>query len=230
VRREPCPVVVARVWLPRPAGDSPPSRHGATGGGRPRDRPQVQAFDLKDVRLLDGPFPRGDAEDPAIPAALDQGPVAPTSGSRPACRPPPRPSGGWEAPDVELRATASAIPHGARADAASTGDVRFKERRPMVARTGEGAGRARCQGFQMPGYLSAFPEELIDRVEARQRVWGALLHAAQDHGRPARRPPAMRQCTGPRGRDADGGVGAAPHGSAERRAAAADARQRSSAA
>ena len=82
------------------------------------------------------------------------------------------PLGGWEAPDVELRGhtigyylTALALMH------ASTGDVRFKERADaMAAELAKVQAALAARGFNA-GYLSAFPEELIDRVEARQRVW-----------------------------------------------------------
>jgi hypothetical protein len=79
--------------------------------------------------------------------------------------------GGWEAPDVELRGhsvghflTASALMY------ASTGDARFKARADAVV-----AELAKVQEALATradaGYLSAFPEELFDRLEKRQRVW-----------------------------------------------------------
>ena len=49
---------------------------------------------------------------------------------------------------------------------ASTGDERFKARGEQVV-----AGLAACQRKLGSGYLSAFPEEFIDRVERQQRVW-----------------------------------------------------------
>ena len=49
---------------------------------------------------------------------------------------------------------------------ASTGDARFKEKGEQVV-----AGLAECQRKLGTGYLSAFPEEFIDRVENQKRVW-----------------------------------------------------------
>src|ERR1051326_3621391 len=49
---------------------------------------------------------------------------------------------------------------------ASTGDERFKAKGDAVV-----AGLAECQAKLDSGYLSAFPESFIDRVEARQPVW-----------------------------------------------------------
>ena len=68
---------------------------------------------------------------------------------------------------------------------ASTGDR--NSRRVAITIVAE---LAKCQaaspkaGFHS-GYLSAFPESFIDRVDRSQAGLGALVHAAQDHGRPA---------------------------------------------
>ena len=54
---------------------------------------------------------------------------------------------------------------------ASTGDPRFKARGDLVvAELAKVQAALAAKGFNT-GYLSAFPEELIDRVDARQRVW-----------------------------------------------------------
>jgi DUF1680 family protein len=83
-----------------------------------------------------------------------------------------QPYGGWEAPNVELRGhtlghylTASALMY------RSTGDPELRRRIDYVV--GE---LARCQAASPKagyheGYLSAFPESFIDRVEKRQPVW-----------------------------------------------------------
>jgi DUF1680 family protein len=78
-----------------------------------------------------------------------------------------KPLGGWEAPNVELRGhftghylSACALMY------ASTGDERFKARSEQVVK-----GLAECQEKLGSGYLSAFPEEFIERVEHRRRVW-----------------------------------------------------------
>jgi len=134
--------------------------------------PLARPFPLRDVRLLDGPFRDAMVRDQQYLLALDPDRLLHnfrvTAGLPSAAAP----LGGWEAPDVELRG--HTVGHYLSALAlmyAGTGDARFKARGDQVV-----AELARIQaampsrGFT-PGYLSAFPEELIDRVEARQRVW-----------------------------------------------------------
>jgi uncharacterized protein len=82
-----------------------------------------------------------------------------------------QPLGGWEAPDVELRG--HSVGHYLSAVSimyASTGDTRFKDRADHVVAELAKVQTAEAAKFH-PGYLSAFPEELFDRVDARQRVW-----------------------------------------------------------
>ncbi|MBM3302708.1 MAG: glycoside hydrolase family 127 protein, partial [Deltaproteobacteria bacterium] len=54
---------------------------------------------------------------------------------------------------------------------ASTGDSRFKDRVNAVVSELYKIQEALAERGFNPGYLSAFPEEFIDRVEKRQRVW-----------------------------------------------------------
>jgi hypothetical protein len=133
---------------------------------------QVQDFDLKDVRLLDGPFKEAMLKDQQYLLALDQARLLHNFRVTAGLPSTAAPLGGWEAPDVELRGhsvghylTALALMY------ASTGDVRFKDRADAMVRELAAVQAAlAAKGFNA-GYLSAFPEELIDRVEARQRVW-----------------------------------------------------------
>ena len=81
------------------------------------------------------------------------------------------PLGGWEAPDVELRG--HTVGHYLSALAlmyAATGDVRFKARADVMVAELAKIQEAQAKRFH-PGYLSAFPEEFFDRVEAREKVW-----------------------------------------------------------
>ncbi|XP_076918047.1 uncharacterized protein LOC143578309, partial [Bidens hawaiensis] len=75
--------------------------------------------------------------------------------------------GGWEAPDKELRG--HFVGHYLSATAliwASTGHKTLKEKMTqLVSALGE------CQEKMNTGYLSAFPTEFFDRVEASQPVW-----------------------------------------------------------
>jgi DUF1680 family protein len=82
------------------------------------------------------------------------------------------PCGGWESPATELRGHTTGHLLTALAQAyASTGTTAFKTRGDsLVTVLAQCQARAATAGFN-PGYLSAFPESFIDRVEARQAVW-----------------------------------------------------------
>src|SRR5262252_8202067 len=74
---------------------------------------------------------------------------------------------GWEKPDCELRGhftghflSACALMH------ASTGDQDIKAKGDAIV-----AELAKCQANLAGGYLSAFPLEFFDRLNARQKVW-----------------------------------------------------------
>ena len=146
-----------------------------------------------------------------------------TSASTPACPPRRQPLGGWEEPRCEVRG--HFVGHYLSACAlmyASTGDERL-----------QGQGRRRSspdwpsarRSFGN-GYLSAFPEEFFDRVEAAQAGLGALLHAAQDPGRPAGHVRVLRQPQALEVAAKFGRLGHCPQRTAQRRADAEDARQR----
>jgi hypothetical protein len=77
------------------------------------------------------------------------------------------PLGGWEKPDCELRGhftghylSACGLMH------ASTGDADLKERADYIV-----AELAKCQAALGDGYLSAFPTDFFDRLNARAKVW-----------------------------------------------------------
>ena len=81
-----------------------------------------------------------------------------------------QPLGGWEKPDCELRGhfvghylSACALAHASGSDAA------IKQKADYMV-----AEMARCQqqlSKTWPGYLSAFPMSLFDRLDARTKVW-----------------------------------------------------------
>ena len=162
-------LIGAAAWLASP----PTLRAQAPSPAvRPTVARQAQDFDLEDVRLLDGPFREAMLRDQQYLLALDQDRLLHnfrvTAGLPSAAAP----LGGWEAPDVELRG--HSIGHYLSALSlmyASTGDARFKARADaMVAELATVQAALAAKGSNA-GYLAAFPEELIDRVEARQRVW-----------------------------------------------------------
>jgi len=132
---------------------------------------RAHAFALRDVRLLDGPFKQAQKLDQDYLLSLDQDRLLHNFRVNAGLPSSAKPLGGWEAPDVELRG--HTVGHYLSALAlmyAATGDSRFKARADSMV--GE---LARIQAEQAkkfhPGYLSAFPEEFFDRVDARQRVW-----------------------------------------------------------
>ncbi len=78
-----------------------------------------------------------------------------------------QPLGGWEEPKSEVRG--HFVGHYLSACAlmyAATGDARLKAKGDAVV-----AGLAECQKAMKSGYLSAYPESFIDRVEAVRPVW-----------------------------------------------------------
>jgi DUF1680 family protein len=77
------------------------------------------------------------------------------------------PLGGWEAPDNELRGHFTG--HYLSACAlmgAQTGDTTIRDRGQLMV-----TELARCQAAIGNGYLSAFPEELFDRLRAGKPAW-----------------------------------------------------------
>ena len=128
---------------------------------------QAQAFALKDVKLLDGPFKHAQELDRAYLLSLDVDRLLHTFRLNAGLLSSAQPLGGWEEPKGELRGhfvghylTACALMY------ASTGDERIKQKGDAVVR-----GLAECQAKIGTGYLSAYPEEFFDRVEKQQRVW-----------------------------------------------------------
>jgi uncharacterized protein len=125
------------------------------------------AFDLEDVRLLTGPFLHAMELDQKYLLALDADRLLHNFRKNAGLPSSAHPLGGWEAPKVELRGhftghylSACALMY------ASTGDARFKSKGDQVV-----SGLAQCQRKLGSGYLSAFPEEFIERVEHQKRVW-----------------------------------------------------------
>src|SRR5216117_1550663 len=128
---------------------------------------KAQPFALQDVRLLDGPFKQAMTLDQEYLLSLDPDRLLHNFRVNAGLPSSAQPLGGWEAPDVELRG--HTVGHYLSALAlmyASTGDARFKTRAELMV-----AELAKIQTEQAAkfhaGYLSAFPEEFFDRVDAR---------------------------------------------------------------
>ncbi len=154
-------------WLAMPA----PALLKAAGPDHDKVKPVVKIeavpFDLEDVRLMAGPFRHVMELDEKYLLALDVNRLLHNFRVNAGLPSSARPLGGWEEPKVELRGhftghflTACALMF------ASTGDVRFKAKGDQVV-----SGLAECQRKLGTGYLSAFPEEFINRVVERKRVW-----------------------------------------------------------
>jgi len=128
---------------------------------------KVSAFELRDVRLLDGPFKHAMELDHKYLLSLDADRLLHNFRVNAGLPSSAEPLGGWEEPKGELRGhfvghylTACGLMY------ASTGDEQLKQNGDAVV-----AGLAECQAKIGTGYLSAYPEEFFDRVEAQKRVW-----------------------------------------------------------
>ena len=133
--------------------------------------PLARPFPLTDVRLLDGPFKQAMQLDQQYLLSLEPDRLLHNFRVNAGLPSTAKPLGGWEAPDVELRG--HAVGHYLSALAlmyAATGDARFKSRADLMVAELAKIQDAQAKRFH-PGYLSAFPEEFFDRVEAREKVW-----------------------------------------------------------
>jgi hypothetical protein len=145
--------------------------HSATIALRNKIPLAAEPFELRDVRLLDGPFRDAMVRDEQYLLELDPDRLLHTFRLTAGLPTAAQPLGGWEAPDVELRGhslghylSALAILNG------TTGDARFKQRADALVSALAPIQEALAKRFT-PGYLSAFPEEFFDRVDAGKRVW-----------------------------------------------------------
>jgi DUF1680 family protein len=133
---------------------------------------QAQPFPLPQVQLLDSPFRDAMLRDQKYLLSLDCDRLLRNFRVNAGLPTDAKPYGGWEDPNCELRG--HSVGHYLSACSlmfASTGDARFKERADKIV-----AGFAECQNAlatnsSHAGYLSAFPESFIDRVENRKPVW-----------------------------------------------------------
>ena len=135
-------------------------------------RPAAEAFPLRDVRILEGPFRDAQQRDLAYLLSLDSDRLLHTFRLNAGLPSTAKPYGGWEAPGVELRG--HSLGHYLTACALlfeATGDERLKARAIGIVAELRKVQQALPARGMNPGYLSAFPEELFDRVEARRSVW-----------------------------------------------------------
>lgn len=129
-------------------------------------------FELGDVKLLDGPFREAMLRDQKYLLSLDNDRLLHNFHVNAGLPSSAQPYGGWEGPEVQLRGhsvghflTACALMY------STTGDERFKNKaNAIVIELARVQQAMPSRGFNA-GYLSAFPEEFFDLVDARKRVW-----------------------------------------------------------
>ena len=128
---------------------------------------KLKPFSLADVRLLDGRFKIEQERMRQYLHALDNDRLLYCFRAQAGLPTPGEPYGGWEAPTCEVRG--HFVGHYLSACAlmyASTGDTALKEKADALV-----ADLAKCQQAMGGEYLSAFPEEFFDRLEAGRPVW-----------------------------------------------------------
>lgn len=127
----------------------------------------AQPFGIASVRLLPGPFLDATEVNRRYLLALDPDRLLHMFRITAGIPSNAAPLGGWEAPDNELRG--HFVGHYLSACAlmgASRGDAETRDRGVAIV-----AELAKCQKALGTGYLSAFPEELFDRLRAGKPVW-----------------------------------------------------------
>lgn len=132
----------------------------------------AKPFNLRDIRLLNGIFKDAMERDLTYLLQLDVDRLLYSFRTLAGITTEAKPYGGWEGPEVDLRGhfvghyiSACALMYG------STGDERMKSRVDvLVAELAKCQAALPAQGYN-PGYLSAFPEVLFDRVERRDPAW-----------------------------------------------------------
>ncbi|WP_030665211.1 glycoside hydrolase family 127 protein [Streptomyces cellulosae] len=134
--------------------------------------PALAAFDLSEVRLLEGPFLANMRRTCAYLLFVDIDRLLHTFRLTAGLPSSAEPCGGWEAPDVQLRGHTTGHLLSALAQAhANTGDSAYAGKgRALVSALAECQRAAPAVGFT-PGYLSAFPESVFDQLEAGGKPW-----------------------------------------------------------
>ena len=129
---------------------------------------QAQPFGLERVRLLAGPFREAMRRDGQYLLGLDADRLLHTFRLNAGLPSSAEPLGGWEAPKCELRG--HFVGHylsGCALMYAATGEEPFRQRAAKIVEE-----LAKCQqALGSNGYLSAYPESFLDRVETLKPVW-----------------------------------------------------------
>lgn len=129
----------------------------------------ARPFDLKEVKLLDGPFKHAEELNEKYLLSLDPDRLLHCFYATAGIPTQAKPYGGWEEPTCEVRG--QDVGHylsGCALAYRSSGNEKLKEQAAKVVQ-----GMAECQAKMKTGYISAYPEEHIDRVIACKPVWAA---------------------------------------------------------
>src|SRR5215510_16128179 len=145
---------------------------GALDAARPDFGVSLSAFPLSRVTLQDGPFKANMGRTMAYLAFVDPDRMLHTFRLNVGLASSATALGGWETPTTELRGHSMGHLLTALAQAyANTGDTTFKSKGDLlVGELAKCQARASAMGFNT-GYLSAYPENFFDRLEALQAVW-----------------------------------------------------------
>ncbi|MEU4688977.1 beta-L-arabinofuranosidase domain-containing protein [Actinoplanes sp. NPDC023714] len=132
---------------------------------RPDNGVSAYGFPLSAVRLGSGPFADNAGRTQSYLRFLDPDRLLHMFRVTAGLPSPATPCGGWESPSTELRGHSIGHVLTALSQAyASTGDPSYKSKSDHLV-----AQLALCQ--RPNGFLSAYPESFIDRVETGQQVW-----------------------------------------------------------
>ncbi|HEV8559702.1 MAG TPA: glycoside hydrolase family 127 protein [Actinophytocola sp.] len=139
---------------------------------RPDIGVSVFPFPLTQVSLLDSPFRANMTRTLSYLSFVDADRLLHTFRLNYGLSSTAQPVGGWDAPDVELRGHSTGhLLTGLAQAFANTGDAQYKTKGDyIVGVLATCQARANTAGFNT-GFLSAWPESMIDRVEAGTSVW-----------------------------------------------------------
>ncbi|WP_307808183.1 glycoside hydrolase family 127 protein [Streptomyces oryzae] len=130
------------------------------------------AFPLSDVALHDGPFRDNQARNSAYLRDVDPDRLLHTFRRNVGLPSTAEPCGGWEAPDVELRGhSLGHLLSGLALTYANTGEQRLRDKGALIVRELAACQARAAEAGYHEGYLSAFPESFLDRLEAGEKVW-----------------------------------------------------------
>lgn len=129
---------------------------------------KAYSFDLKDVKLLNSRFKDNMERDGKWLLSIDNNRILHSWRVNAGMSTNAQPFGGWEGLDVELRGhTAGHVLSGLALMYASTGNIQYKGKADSLV----SALAEIQQVLNQEGYLSAFPQNLVNRAIEGKRVW-----------------------------------------------------------